>query len=117
MKIFVKTDENGRITAAADYGFHLGATEVEAEFSDDLVHDGHVDIYDDRMIPLYRYSEGKAVARTQEDMDADYTPPAESPGEDGDLAAQVASLKTQVHEQAELLASYEAAYMEGVNEA
>lgn len=52
--------------------------------------------------------------RTAEEMDADYVP--EEPG-DGDLAKQVAELQQRVDEQAALLAAYEAAYTEGVNEA
>lgn len=70
----------------------------------------------------YEGVEWAIYERSQEEMDADYTPPEDNPDtDDGDLAAQVAALQKQVDEQAAQLAAYEAAYeaayTEGVNEA
>lgn len=79
MILYVMTDERSRIISTADEGFHLGTDEREADFADEMVVDGHVKIYDDRMIPMYKLVDGVAVARTQEEMDADYTEPVVEP--------------------------------------
>lgn len=106
MKMFVQIDADNRIISAADEGFHLGENEVEADFADDLVQDGHVEIYDDRMIPMYELIDGAAVARSQEAMDAEWTEPIPEP----DLSAQVAELREsnrQLQEALDLLLSGE----------
>lgn len=87
MILYVNIDERNRIIASADEGFHLSTDECEAEFADELVHDGHVDIYDERMIPMYKLVDGVAVARTQEEMDADYDEPVSEPTTDEILNA------------------------------
>lgn len=107
MILYVNIDERSRIISAADEGFHLGADEREAEFADELVVDGHVKIYDDRMIPMYKLVDGVAVARTQEEMDADYTEPTPPEPSEGDYEARIKVLEDQ-------LAAYENAYVEGV---
>lgn len=108
MVLYVNVDERNRIVAIADEGFHLGSDECEAEFADELVQNGHVKIYDDRMIPMYKLIDGVAVTRTQEDIDADYVPP--EPSTPNDLEARMLAME-------QLLASYEAAYAQGVQDA
>ena len=118
MILYVNTDDNGRIVSAADEGFHLGPDEQAAEFADNLVQDGHVVIYDDRMIPLYTLQDGVAVARTREEIDADYVGPGEPEASDPtDYEARIKALEEQVASQAAELAAYEAAYAEGVQDA
>lgn len=69
-------------------------------------------------VVVFIYEDGEEWAvyeRTQEEMDADYTPPTPKPETDNSaLTEQVAALQKQVDEQAAMLASYEAAYQEGV---
>lgn len=93
MELPVLIDARGRIVAAADVGFHLGANELEAAFADDLIRDGHVEIYDDRMIPLYCLVDGSAVARSQDEMDADYA----GTDEQHDLESRVSALEETVN--------------------
>ena len=93
MKIPVMIDAAGKIIAAADAGFHLGVHEIEADFADELVQDGHVEIYDARTIPLYCLQEGTAVARTQEEIDADDVKPEAQP----DLESRVTALEQTVN--------------------
>ena len=108
MILYVNIDDKSRIIAIADEGFHLGPDELEANFADELVQDGHVVIYDERMIPLYKLIDGEAVARTQEEIDADYVEPDEPTPTD--YEARISALEKQ-------LAAYEAAYVEGVQNA
>lgn len=110
MVLYVLTDERNRIISAADEGFHLGPAEQAADFEDELVEDGHVEIYDERMIPLFVLEDGVAVERSQEEIDADYVPPKEPEPDSGNLDSRVTALEEQ-------LASYEAAYAQGVQEA
>ena len=108
MILHVNIDGRARIIAIADEGFHLGPDELEANFADEFVRGGHVDIYDSRMIPLYKLIDGEAVARTQEEIDADYVDPEEPTPTD--YEARISALEKQ-------LAAYEAAYVEGVQNA
>lgn len=73
MILYVNIDDENRIIAIADEGFHLGPDEKAAMFADEL--GGHVEIYDDRRIPKYKLVDGEAVERASEEMDADYIPP------------------------------------------
>ena len=118
MILYVVTDDRRRIISAADVGYHFGPDEIAVEFADELIDEnGHVFIYDNRMIPLYRLENGAAMARTQEEMDADYIPPEEPEPDSGDYDARIAALEKQVAAQAAEIAAYEAAYAEGVQEA
>jgi len=69
-------------------------------------------------VVVFTYEDGEewgVYERTQEEMDADYTPPEPKPETDNNaLVEQVAALQKQVDEQAAMLVSYEAAYQEGV---
>lgn len=88
MILYVMTDDRNRIVSAANVGYHLGRDEIAAEFADELIDgNGHVDIYDDRIIPMYKLVDGVAVARTQEEMDADYIEPVVEPTTDEILNA------------------------------
>lgn len=66
---------------------------------------------DDAGVYRYKLENGKPVERTQEEKDADYTPPEEAPViGDGNLAAEVAALResnAQLQEALELLLSGE----------
>lgn len=64
-------------------------------------------IMDERGIWRYKLVDGKPVERTQEEMDADYASRPAPPPSDKE---RIKALEDQ-------LASYEAAYTEGVNEA
>lgn len=108
MILYVNIDDRARIVSVADEGFHLGPDEQAANFADELVQDGHVVIYDSRMIPLYNLIDGEAVARTQEEIDADFVEPEEPTPTD--YEARISALEKQ-------LAAYEAAYVEGVQNA
>lgn len=76
-----------------DYGERLVPAEVTA------VHEHGVDL---------QLEDGAAVERTQEEMDADYVPP--KPSTPNDLEARMLAMEQQ-------LASYEAAYAQGVQDA
>lgn len=114
MIFFVNADERGRIVAIASEGFHLGPDEITADFADEYVSQDeterprYVVIYDDRTIPLFNLVNGKAVARTQAEIDADYIEP-DTPKKT-DYEARIKALEDQ-------LAAYEAAYAEGVQKA
>lgn len=112
-KVYVKTDEEGRVIAVNSSAFLSsleGWQEIDSGFGDRYHHaqGNYLDqpIMDDRGIYRYKLEAGKPVERTQEEMDADYTPPVPQP----DPMERIAALEEQ-------LAAYEAAYLEGVNEA
>ena len=123
--VYIQTDAQRRITAINSSAFlpdTEGWIKIDEGFGDKYHHaqGNYLDkpLTDERGVYRYKLEDGKPVERTQEEMDADYTPPEDNPGTgDGDLAAQVAALQKQVAEQAAQLAAYEAAYTEGVNEA
>lgn len=130
--VYIKVDEQNCITAVNSSEFLYDATgwvEIDSGYGDRFYHaqGNYFDkpIYDDRGIKRYRAYQfvnapaGKIIARffkddveylilerTQEEMDADYTPPVPKPSD----ADRIAALEEQ-------LAAYEAAYLEGVNEA
>lgn len=110
--VCVKADDKNRITAINSSAFipdPSGWTEIDRGFGDKHHHaQGNYfekPIMDDRGIWRYKMEDGKPVERTQEEMDADYTPPVPKPSD----AARIAALEEQ-------LAAYETAYQEGVNE-
>lgn len=92
MILYINIDDRARIIALADEGFHLGADEIVAEFADDLIQNGHVEIRDDRGIPKYKYVDGEAIERTPEEMDADYIPP-EPDSSDGSTEERLAAIE------------------------
>lgn len=111
--VYVKLDGGNRITAVNSSAFLRetdGWTEIDSGFGDRFHHaQGNYlpgPLMDERGIYRYKLADGKAVERTQEEMDADYTPPVIKPTD----AERISELEAK-------LAAYEAAYEEGVNEA
>ena len=87
-KVYVKTDEQNRITAVNSSAFLSsleGWQEIDSGFGDKYHHaqGNYFDqpIMDDRGIWRYKLEDGKPVERTQEEMDADYKPPVPKPSE------------------------------------
>ena len=112
-KVYVKTDEQKRIVAVNSSAFLPDPSEwieIDSGFGDKYHHaqGNYFDqpIMDDRGIWRYKLEDGRPVERTQEEMDADWIEPESKPSDDGRIDA--------LEEQ---LAAYEAAYLEGVNEA
>ena len=96
--VFIKVDDDGRITDINSDAFLTdthGWIPLDSGCSDKYHHaqDNYLDkpIRDERGICRYKLEDGKPVERTQEEMDADYVPPAPAP----DLAAEVAVLKAK----------------------
>ena len=111
--VYVKKDEKGRIRAINSDAF-LPAVNgwrlIDMGFSDRCHHaQGNYlpkPIMDERGVFRSKLEDGMPVERTQEEMDADYVPPAPAP----DLAAEVAELKeknAQLEEALSLLLSGE----------
>ena len=111
--VYVKTDENNRITAINSDAFLSsldGWVKIDEGNGDKFHHaQGNYfpqPIIDDRGIYRYKLVDGAVVERTREEMEADYTPPEVKPTD----AERISELEAK-------LAAYEAAYEEGVNEA
>lgn len=84
--VYVKIDDENRITAINSSAFlpdATGWTEIDSGFGDKYHHaqGNYFDkpLYDERGICRYKLVDGKPVERTQEEMDADYTPPEVKP--------------------------------------
>lgn len=112
-QVYIKTDDKNRITAVDSSGFLAdtdGWTQIDEGSGDRyyLAQGNYFPkpIMDERGIYRYKLVDGKAVERTQAEMDADYVEPVPKPSD----AERIAALEAR-------LASYEAAYAEGVNEA
>ena len=111
--VYVKVDESNRVTSINSSAFLAdvtGWTEIDSGYGDKYHHaqGNYFDkpLCDERGIYRYKLVDGKAVERTQEEMDADYVPPEVKPTD----AERISELEAK-------LAAYEAAYEEGVNEA
>ena len=111
--VYVQTDEENRITAINSDVFLPsldGWVKIDEGYGDRHHHaQGNYfpqPIRDHRMILRYKLVDGVPEERTQEEMDADYVQPT-----------PVVSDNERISTLEETLASYEAAYMEGVNEA
>ena len=114
--VYIKTDEQNRITAVNSSAFIPNPsewTEIDSGFGDKYHHaQGNYfekPIIDDRGIWRYKLEDGKPVERTQKEMGADWEARPEPVPKPND-ADRIAALEAQ-------LAAYEAAYLEGVNEA
>ena len=84
--VYVKLDEENRITGVNSSAFLRDITgwiEIDQGFGDKYHHaQGNYfrqPIIDDRGVYRYKLADGKAVERTQEEMDADYVPPEVKP--------------------------------------
>ena len=85
-KVLVRVDDAGRVVAINSDAFitdTYGWTEIDSGFSDRHHHaQGNYfpqPIIDERGIYRYKLVDGNPVERTQEEMDADYTPPEQRP--------------------------------------
>lgn len=84
--VYIKTDDTNRITAIDSSAFlsdTTGWTEIDSGYGDKYNHaqGNYFDkpLCDERGIYRYKLVDGKPVERTQEEMDADYTPPEVKP--------------------------------------
>ena len=84
--VYVKVDESNRITTINSSKFLTDVTgwiEIDSGYGDKYHHaqGNYFDkpLYDERGICRYKLVDGKAVERTQEEMDADYVPPEVKP--------------------------------------
>lgn len=94
--VFVLTDEFGRIIDIDSDAFladHVGWVQIDEGVGDRYHHaQGNYllgPLYDERGIPRYKLQDGKAVERTQEEMEADYVPPEVQPTEEELLNAMM----------------------------
>ena len=95
-KVYVKTDENGRITAINSDAFLSsleGWIEIDSGFGDKHHHaQGNYfskPLYDERGIHQYKFINGVAMERTTEEMNADYIEPEQKPSQLDIIEAQV----------------------------
>lgn len=93
--VYVKPDEAGRITAVNSSAFLTdtdGWVKIDHGGGDKFHHaQGNYfpkPIMDERGIYRYKLVDGEAVERTQEEMDADYTPPEVAPTQLDRIEAQ-----------------------------
>lgn len=93
--VYVKPDEAGRITAINSSAFLSdtdGWVKIDHGVSDKFHHaQGNYfpqPIMDERGIYRYKLVDGKVAERTQEEMDADYTPPEVVPTQLDRIEAQ-----------------------------
>ena len=84
--VYVKPDEAGRITAINSSAFLSdtdGWVKIDHGVSDKFHHaQGNYlpgPLMDERGVYRYKLVDGKVAERTQEEMDADYTPPEQRP--------------------------------------
>ena len=93
--VYVKPDDAGRITAVNSSAFLTdtdGWVKIDHGEGDAFHHaQGNYfpkPIMDERGIYRYKLTNGEAVERTQEEMDADYTPPEVAPTQLDRIEAQ-----------------------------
>lgn len=97
--VYVRTDDTERITAVNSSAFLpdiTGWTEIDSGYGDKYHHaQGNYlpgPLTDERGVYRYKLADGKAVERTQEEMDADYMPPEIKPT-DAERISQLESEK------------------------
>ena len=107
--VYVKTDENNRITAINSDAFLSsldGWVQIDSGYGDKYHHaQGNYfpqPIMDDRGIYRYKLVDGKPVERTQEEMDANYVPPEVKPT-DAERISQLESEKKLLTAQVQAL--------------
>ena len=107
--VYVKLDEENPITAVNSSAFLRetdGWTEIDSGFGDRYHHAQgnyfHYPVMDDRGVYRYKLADGKAVERSQEEMDADYTPPEVKPT-DAERISQLESEKKLLTAQVQAL--------------
>lgn len=94
--VFAMVDKSGRIMAVNSDAFLTdvsGWAQIDMGVGDRYMHaQGNYlprPVTDERGIPRYKLVDGEVVERTQEEMDADYTPPEVEPTAEELLAALV----------------------------
>lgn len=94
-KVLVRVDNAGRITAINSSAFVQDASgwlEIDSGWGDRYRHaQGNylpMPLRDDRGVCRYRLADGAVMERTQEEMDADYTPPEATPTQLDRIEAQ-----------------------------
>ena len=107
--VYVKVDDSNRITGVNSSAFLRGITgwiEIDQGFGDKYHHaqGNYFDkpLCDERGICRYKLVDGKAVERTQEEMDADYVPPEVKPT-DAERISQLESEKKLLTAQVQAL--------------
>lgn len=125
--VYVQTDEAGRITAINSDAFLPsleGWVKIDEGYGDAYHHaQGNYlpgPLYDDRRLIRYKLVNGKVIPRTQAEIDGDYVEPEVQPSPEERIAALEAQLAQEADRVKGLetqLASYEAAYAEGVKDA
>ena len=85
-KVLVRVDDAGRVLAINSSAFVLdtdGWVEIDSGWGDRYRHaqGNYLDgpLLDERGVYRYKLVDGKPAERTQEEMDADYTPPEQRP--------------------------------------
>ena len=93
-KVFVKTDDSGRIAAINSDAFLIslkGWIEIDSGFGDKYHHaqNNYLDspLFDDRGIFLFKLVNGKPCRRTFEEVEADYKEPEAAATQEQRLAA------------------------------
>lgn len=114
-KVYVKVDAACRVIAINSSAFVSDVENwrtIDEGYGDKYHHAQNnylpKPIADERGIYRYKLEDGLVVERTAEEMDADYVPPEPSTPND---------LETRMIAMEKLLASYEAAYAQGVQDA
>lgn len=99
MKVFIKTDENNRITAINSEVFisdTTGWTEIDRGDGDRYVHaQGNYfpkPLMDENGVYRYKYTDGIVSERTAEEMAGDIPAPVPAPPTNAELAAAIAEL-------------------------
>lgn len=100
--VFVKTDESNRVTGVDSSAFladTAGWVKID-EGNGDKFHHAQGNylpgaLTDERGVARYKLVDGEVVERTQEEMDADYTPP-EDVKTNAELQAENALLRAQI---------------------
>ena len=92
--VYVQTDEADRITAINSDAFLSsldGWTKIDEGYGDACHHAQgnylHEPLMDDRGLYRYKLAEGKAIPRTQAEIDADWVEPVPQPSPDERIAA------------------------------
>ena len=85
-KVLVRADAAGRVVAINSSAFVQdaeGLVEIDSGYGDRYHHaQGNylpLPLMDERGVYRYKLVDGKPIERTQEEMDADYTPPEQKP--------------------------------------
>lgn len=107
--VYVKTDDQNRITAVNSSAFLTDLTswiEIDGGFGDKYHHaqGNYFDkpVHDERGVCRYKLVDGKPMERTQAEMDADWEEPAPAPGNTNE---RIEALEAAMHAIEEGIAS------------